>query len=77
MPTVFLNQARTWFLKIDIVRTSVCVCVRVCLCMSAPRAIKNYSREMKSEKLRRASYVTSKEEQGNAVFAVHYTAKAV
>ena len=35
------RPARAWFLKIDIVRTSVCV--------SAPRAIKNYSREMKSE----------------------------
>ena len=33
-----LKQARAWFLKIDIVRTSVCV---VC-----PWAIKNYSREM-------------------------------
>ena len=45
---VFLNQARSgqrparaWFLKI----TSV----RMCVCVSAPRAIKNYSREMKSE----------------------------
>ena len=94
---------RAWFLKIDMVRTSVCVCV--CLCVSAPRAIKNYSREMKPEKPikqvllpfsfsvrhllidtvdgrglsndRSASCVTSKEEQGNAVFAVHYTVKAV
>ena len=46
------NQARTgqtpvhaWFLKIDIVWTSICVY----LCVSAPRAIKNYSCEMKSE----------------------------
>ena len=55
---VFLNleragrrPARAWFLKIDMVRTSVCVCVYVCLsvCVSAPRAIKNYSRERKSE----------------------------
>ena len=38
----FLNQARAWFLKITSVRMCVCVCVR-------PRAIKNYSREMKSE----------------------------
>ena len=69
------RPARAWFLKIDIVRTSVCVrvgvcvcvcvcvcacacacacacvraCVRACVCVSAPRAIKNYSREMKSE----------------------------
>ena len=35
----FLNQARAgrrkaraWFLKIDPVRTSVCVCVYVCVC---------------------------------------------
>ena len=43
-----LNQVRpahAWFLKIDIVRTSVCMSV----CVSTPRAIKNYSREMKSE----------------------------
>ena len=43
----FLNQAHAWFLKIDIVRMSVCVCV--CVCVSAPQAIKNYSHEMKSE----------------------------
>ena len=50
----FLNQARAgrrparaWFLEITFMRTSVCV--RVCVCVSAPRAIKNYSREMKSE----------------------------
>ena len=37
----FLNQARAgqrlahaWFLKIDIVRTSVCMCVSVCVCPS-------------------------------------------
>ena len=39
--SVFLNQP---FLKIDIVWTSVCVSVCV-----HPRAIKNYSRDMKSE----------------------------
>ena len=44
---VFLNQARAWFLEITFMRTSVCVCVSVFV--SAPRAIKNYSREMKSE----------------------------
>ena len=44
-----LNQAHAWFLKIDIVRTSVCVSVSVSVCVSAPQAIKNYSREMKSE----------------------------
>ena len=44
----FLNQARAgrrparaWFLKIDPVRTSVCVCVYVCVCVSAPEAINN------------------------------------
>ena len=45
----FLNQAHAWFLKIDMMRTSVCVSVCVCLCVSAPQAIKNYLREMKSE----------------------------
>ena len=39
-----LNQAHTWFLEITFVRTSVCMCVCV-----RPRAIKNYSHEMKSE----------------------------
>ena len=29
---ILLNQARAWFLKIDIMRTSVCVCVHVCVC---------------------------------------------
>ena len=30
----FLNQARTWFLDIDLVReVCVCVCVSVCLCV--------------------------------------------
>ena len=47
---IFLNQARAghrpvraWFLKIDPVRTSVCVfvCVFVCVCVSAPEAINN------------------------------------
>ena len=49
----FLNQARAWFLEITFMRTSVCmrvcVCVCVCICVSAPQAIKNCSREMKSE----------------------------
>ena len=42
---VFLNQvraghrpARAWFLKIDPVRI---VCMRVCVCVSAPEAINN------------------------------------
>ena len=39
------RSARAWFLKITSVRMYVCVDV----CVSAPRAIKNYSREMKSE----------------------------
>ena len=33
----FLNQACTWFLKIDMVRTSVCVCVCEC---PPPRLLK-------------------------------------
>ena len=44
----FLNQAcaglwpaRTWFLKIDPVRMSVCVFVCVFVCVSAPEAINN------------------------------------
>ena len=55
----FLNQARAglrpacaWFLEIALVRevgmhvrVHVCVCLSVCL--SAPEAINNYSREMK------------------------------
>ena len=39
-----LNQARTWFLKIVSVWTSVYVCV--CLCVSAPKAINNYWHDM-------------------------------
>ena len=34
--SVFLNQARTWFLKIDIVQMSVCVCVSVCVYVCPP-----------------------------------------
>ena len=47
----FLNQARAWFLKITSVRMYVCVCVCVCVdvCVSAPQAMNNYSRETKSE----------------------------
>ena len=30
--TALLNQAHAWFLKIDMVQTSVCVCVCVCVC---------------------------------------------
>ena len=52
----FLNQARAgrrparaWFLEITLVRTSVCVFVYVCVCVSAPQAMKNYTREMKPE----------------------------
>ena len=55
----FLKQARagqrpacTWFLKITSVQMYVCVCVCVCMWMCVcppPGAIKNYSREMKSE----------------------------
>ena len=41
--SILLNQARAWFLKI----ASVWMCV--CVYVSAPRAIKNSSREMKSE----------------------------
>ena len=45
----FLNQVRAGrtpgFIKITAVRMYVYVCV----CVSAPRAIKNYSSEMKSE----------------------------
>ena len=46
-----LNQVRAWFLKIDMVRMSVCVCVYLCVRPPppAPPAIKNYSREMKPE----------------------------
>ena len=44
--TIFLNQACAWFLKIDIVQTSVCVCVSVCV---RPLAIKNHSCKMKPE----------------------------
>ena len=43
----FLNQARAshrparaWFLKIEPVRI-VCICVYVCVCVSAPEAINN------------------------------------
>ena len=52
---VFLNQVRAgqglvhaWFLKITSVRMYVCVCVCVCVdvCVSAPQAIKKYSREI-------------------------------
>ena len=46
--TAIFNQActshrptRTWFLKIDSVRMSVCVHVCVCVCVSAPKAINN------------------------------------
>ena len=35
---IFLNQACAWFLKIDMVRTLVCMCV--CLCVSAPGLLK-------------------------------------
>ena len=34
----FLNQARTWFLRIGSVRESM----RVCVCVSAPEAINNF-----------------------------------
>ena len=37
----FLNQARAWFLDIDLVR-EVCVCV----CVSAPEASNNQWRDM-------------------------------
>ena len=46
----FLNQARagrSWFLENAFVReVSVCACLSVCV---RPRAIKNYSHEIKSE----------------------------
>ena len=45
MYTILLNQARAghrpahaWFLKIDPVQI---VCMRVCVCVSAPKAINN------------------------------------
>ena len=41
----FLNHAHAWFLEITFVRE---VGMRV-VCVSAPQAVKNYSREMKSE----------------------------
>ena len=40
----YLNQAHTWFLKIDpvlIVGICVFVCVYVCVCVSVPKAINN------------------------------------
>ena len=38
----FLNQARTWFLKIDPVRiVGMHVRVCACVCVSAPEAINN------------------------------------
>ena len=42
-------RQRTWFLEITFMRTSVCVCVCVRVCVYAPQSIKNYLREMKSE----------------------------
>ena len=42
----FLNQTRAWFLKITSVWMCVCVVCVLCVCVSAPGAIKNYSREM-------------------------------
>ena len=57
----FLNQARAWFLEIAFVREvgirgCVCACVCVCVCVWAcvrvcvrSQAMKDYSREMKSE----------------------------
>ena len=48
-PPGYLNRvrrpARAWFLEIAFVRKSVCVDV----CVSAPQAMKDYSREMKSK----------------------------
>ena len=38
--TKILNQAHTWFLRIDPVRI-VSMCVFVCVCVSAPKAINN------------------------------------
>ena len=49
----FLNQARTghrqacaWFLEIDPVRERLYVCLRVCVCVSAPEAINNQWRDV-------------------------------
>ena len=50
-----LRPARAWFLEIAFVRevsmrVCVCVCVCVCVdvwCVSAPKAMKNYSRDSK------------------------------
>ena len=40
--TLFLNQARAWFLEIAFVReVSMRVCMDVCVCVSAPEAINN------------------------------------
>ena len=41
--TILLNQARAWFLKIDPVQF---VCMRECVCVSAPEAINNYWRDV-------------------------------
>ena len=35
------KAARAWFLEIALVRTSVCVCVCLSVCVSAPKAINN------------------------------------
>ena len=45
-PFKFLNQARTWFLEIVFIHE---VGMHVCVCVSAPQAIKNHLREMKDE----------------------------
>ena len=50
----FLKPGAPGFLKTFVcvcacVCVCVCVCVFACVCVSAPQAIKNYSREMKLE----------------------------
>ena len=38
----FVNQARAWFLKIDLVRIiGMRVCMCVCVCVSAPETVNN------------------------------------
>ena len=37
----FLNQACAWFIEITSVRMYACVCVWMCVCVSAPEAINN------------------------------------
>ena len=41
------QPVRAWFLKVEAVQiVSMCVCLRVCVCVSAPEAINNYWRDV-------------------------------